>query len=196
MKLAYKVITVVGFNACWLVCIIGAARGWPWLGPVVILLFAAALLSASREFVGDTILVAAAAVFGYLADSLLVLLGAFRFPEPAAWGAPSTAWMVALWINLAVVTPVAMGWMSGRMIIAGLFGAFGGVTSYYAGMRLGAIEIQNGLVYGLSMVGVAWVISMPLLMLGLEKTRGLTSKLIDPNATENTQNTATGERAS
>ncbi len=190
-----KLFTFIGFNACWLVCVIGAAQGVPWAGPIVVLVFCACVLSMSDEFTGDTVLLAGAAVFGYLADSVLVGLGAFTFPPTAAWGRPSAVWMVALWVNLAVCTPVIFGPLRGRYVIAALFGAVGGAVSYAAGMRLGAIVIEGQRFVGLAMIGVAWAVSMPALLWGVERTRGLTRALIDPASGSSPHETPAEERA-
>jgi hypothetical protein len=56
-----------------------------------------------------------------------------------------------------------MRWMSGRYLLAALFGAIGGPLSYLAGARLGAMSfIDTGA--AVTALAVGWGLAMPLLM--------------------------------
>lgn len=175
---------LVGFNACWFACVLPAAYGLPYVGPIVVLMFSAAVLSMSRNYMGDALLVAAGVVFGYVLDSALVLIGAFTFPPGASWGAPTTWWMVAMWVNLATAMPVLFRWMIGRPFVAAVFGLLGGPSAYYSGEKLGAIELGDNLVFAMIAVGVGWALTMPLGVKLMQRLDGLTLRKVDPEKAE------------
>ncbi len=152
---------VVAFYVCWLACVLGAARGYPWLGPLAVALFLA--VQWWWGFVGRTHrrLILLAMVLGFLLDSCLSALGWYQFlTNPAgAWWAP--AWMVALWANFALALPISMSWLRGRLLASAGLGALGGPISYLAGERLGAILLADGALW---LLAVVWALVVPLLV--------------------------------
>ena len=152
------------FQFCWLANCLGAASGWPQLGPLITAAWIALHLGAMDEDrSSETWILLTAAAFGYAADSLLVLLGFIEFPPQARLGAPSTLWMVALWIGFAATLRHALRWLAGRYLLGLLFGAAGGPLAYLAGEALGAISIPDTF-SGLLAVSVEWAIAMPALL--------------------------------
>lgn len=171
---AFVLGNVAGFNLNWFTTILAAAGGRPWLGPVVLAGLVALHLACTYRLRGpamvraEVLLVLAAAIFGYAVDSALVLGGALAFPPDASLGGPSTIWMIGLWIAFACTLRTSMAWLRGRWLLAALFGAIGGLTSYYAGARLGAVELPGSTTVDLVAIGGAWLVSM-IVMLWLER---------------------------
>lgn len=159
-----RVLNFVGFQALWLACVIGAARGYPWIGPAVAVALVLLHFSVQRHVLSEAKLLGGAAVLGYLFDSLLVVSGLISFPPQSALGAPSTLWMVSLWIGFAATMRSSMSWLRGSPVLAALLGVVGGPLSYLAGARLGAIEFPTQEWIGPLGVGIMWAIAMPLLV--------------------------------
>ena len=158
-----RLINFAAFQLNWLICVLGAANGWPWAGPVAVLLWILAHLRLNRgHHKTELTLILAAAGAGYLLDSLLVLTGYLAFPEAARLGYPSTLWMVALWINLATTLRHSLGWLQGRVLLSALFGGAGGAAAYYAGGRLGAIHLPDPVIGGL-LICLLWSLALPAL---------------------------------
>jgi hypothetical protein len=152
------------FQICWLANCAGAASGWPQLGPLFTAAWIALHLRAMAEDRSSEVwMLLAAAAFGYAADSLLVLLGLIEFPPEARLGAPSTLWMVALWVGFAATLRHSLRWLAGRYLLGALLGAAGGPLAYRAGEALGAIRIPDSF-SGLAAVSVEWAIAMPALL--------------------------------
>jgi hypothetical protein len=152
------------FQICWLANCIGAASGWPLLGPLVTAAWIALHLGAMAEDrISEVWILLAAAALGYAADSLLVLLGLIEFPPQARLGGPSTLWMVALWVGFAATLRHALCWLAGRYLLGALLGAVGGPLAYSAGEALGAIGIPDSF-SALAAVSVEWAFAMPLLL--------------------------------
>jgi len=165
--MTHPLISFVAFQVCWFACVVGASRGLPWLGPVVVAVFAAAHLwatPAGRPRAGQAWLLTLAAVIGYAADSALVMSGVLIFPPHASLGWPSSAWMVAMWVAQAATLTGAMSWMAGRYVLGAVFGAVGGPFAYLAGARLGAAVLGPTQSAALASVAVEWALAMPLLL--------------------------------
>ena len=164
-----RLINFAAFQLNWLISVLGAASGWPWAGPVAVLLWAVLHLRLNRgHHKTEWRLILAAAGAGYLLDSGLVLTGYLAFPEPARLGYPSTLWMVALWINLATTLRHSLGWLQGRILLAALFGGIGGAAAYYAGDRLGAIHLPDPVI-GSLLICLLWALALPALYALVDK---------------------------
>lgn len=156
-------VNAAAFQGNWFVVILGAAAGLPWLGILSSLGFVLGFAALTRRWAGTLTLAAASALLGYAADSALVLGGVLGFPEGTRLGGPSTLWMVALWAAIACTLHSSMRWLQGRPWLGAVFGALGGAGSYYAGMRLGAVEFPAGDAAGALAAGGLWLVAMPLL---------------------------------
>ena len=162
-------VNLIAFQCCWLAAVLGAAAGMPWLGP----LFAAAWLPLHIRATGasmalETKLILAAGTLGYVLDSVIVLVGGMSFPAQAQLGAPTTLWMVTLWLGFAATLRHALGWIRGRYLLAALLGAIAGPFAYWSGSKLGALVLTDS-APSLMMIGVEWLVAMPLLLLLLRR---------------------------
>jgi hypothetical protein len=159
-----KLLNFAGFQTGWFACVLSAAAGRPVLGPLVVGAVVTANIVWSVERRALVVLAVLAAVIGYAVDSGLVLGGLMSFPPDARLGGPSTLWMVALWVNLAITLRSSLGWLRGRYALAAVLGAVGGPLAYGAGAGLGAITIAEPMWLALAAVAVAWLAAMPLLL--------------------------------
>jgi len=159
------IVNLIAFQGCWLACVLGAAAAMPWLGPLFAALWLPLHIRATGAFmIVETKLILAAGVLGYLLDSIVVLSGGMSFPAQAQLGAPSTLWMVTLWLGFAATLRHALGWIRGRYLLAALLGAIAGPFAYWSGTKLGAVVLTDP-VASLLMVAAQWLIAMPLLLL-------------------------------
>lgn len=164
-----RILNAVGAYAGWWACLVGAAHGVPWAGPAVVAVLAAAAVGPFRRSGRGPFLVVAAAM-GYALDSVLVLAGVLAFPDFASLGGPSTLWMVALWVNLALTLDSSLGWLRGRFLLGAAVGAIAGPLAYLSGARLGAAVLGPTLPIAMAAVAVEWVIALPLLLWAAERT--------------------------
>jgi hypothetical protein len=157
------VVNVVGFQIGWFACVLGAAYGKPWVGPVLVLFLLFVHLALSGEKQRELALVLSAAVIGFVFDSLLIAAGTF-FPVRDFSPAPfSSLWLVAMWVNFATLPNVSLRWLKGRYFLGAALGFIGGPLAYYAGARLGAIRIPEPLALHLFILAVAWALAVPFL---------------------------------
>ena len=173
--MTHPIVNLIAFQLNWFAACLGAANGLPYLGPAFATLWLPLHLMSTRprhriEFK----LLIIAALMGYTLDSLLVLGGWLGFPERAQLGAPSTLWMVTLWMGFAATLRHVLGWLRHRYVLAAVLGAVFGPLAYWGGAQLGAVNLGES-AYALLAVAVEWSIAMPVLLLvanRLERTNG------------------------
>jgi len=157
-----KAVNLLLFQVAWFAAVLGAAGGMAWLGPLALVPVLGVHLALQEDRRGEVRLLLAAAVIGFLFDTLMVATGAFTpvrslLPRPF-----SPPWMVGLWMNFAATLNVSLSWLLGRYRLAAAFGAIGGPLAYYSGAKLGATETLPTLT-GLLMLAVGWAVMTPLL---------------------------------
>ena len=163
MPIMNNIINIVAFQAVWLASVLGAANGIPWLGAILLTPFAVWQLRVSRDPAYDRRAIVLLCIAGAVVDSAYPMAGILGYasPWPSAQLAP--AWLVLMWVNLALTLNHSLAWLRGRYLLAAVFGGAGGGLSYYAGYRLGAVEAYwpTGVAFGL--IGVVWAIALPVL---------------------------------
>ena len=166
------VANLIAFQLCWLAAVLGAAAGMPWLGVLFAALWLPAHVHAAKDSASVELkLVVAAGLLGFAADSLLVLSGFMSFPPQARLGAPTTLWMVVLWLAFAATLRHVLGWLRGRYLLGALLGAVAGPFAYWSGSKLGAVVLTDSAASptasptaSLIAVGVVWLLAMPTLL--------------------------------
>lgn len=167
------------FQAGWFATVLGAANGAPWLGPVMVLAIVAIHLRATRRPWGEASLVASAVLLGLVADSLLLATGWIAYPNGGWMPGLAPYWIVSLWALFATTLNVSMRWLSGRTVLAALFGAIGGPLSYLAGARLDAMVFVDTIA-AVTALAVGWALLMPLLMKLASHFRGEAARVQPP----------------
>lgn len=162
----------IGFQLVWFSAVLGAGAGLGLLGPIAVLLFAAATLVRSPVSKRDLALIGVLGVGGWIADSLLLNLGLVDY-SANAWTRLAPLWIVALWVNFALTLNHSLAWLQQRWVVAALFGAVGGPLAYLAGSALGAATFPRGTAAALIALGIVWALASPL-------AAGLAAKLSRP----------------
>ena len=182
--LAHILWNIASINIGWFACVLGAANGYTWLGPVFVAALVAIHLNLIPARRRELATLAAAALFGYAIDSVMVLAGVFDFPVQARVGAPSTVWMVALWVNFAMALNVALHWLQHRYLLAALLGGIGGPVAYFSGTRFGGLLAPAGITVLLGAVAVQWAIATPLVVAGAARIGRWTGQPVPAEAAE------------
>ena len=156
-------LNVVLFQVGWFGCVLGAAKGWPWLGVAVALVIVAFHLMRAANLVTELTLVTITLVIGALADSLLLQTGWIAYPSGMLMDGVAPPWILALWLLFATTLNVSMRWLKQRAWLAVVLGAICGPLSYWGASRLGAVQFADPLPLVLALT-VTWALIMPLLM--------------------------------
>jgi len=151
------------FQLGWFSCVLGAANGAYWLGPVVVSAVVAIHLVLSLRPAAELLLAVSAAALGLLTDSLLQATGWLGSPGPGLPGPLAPFWTVSMWALFATTLNVSLRWMKRRPLLAVVMGLVGGPLSYLGGQKLGAM-VFTAPVAALAALGIAWAVAMPLLV--------------------------------
>ena len=156
-------VNVVTVNTGWFACVMGAAAGYYWLGPVTILVFFLIHLALVKPRRPEIILAGIMLATGFAADTLLAVASAIEPVRSTLYPGPwSTPWMVALWVNLGTALGTSLRWLEGRTLVSVLLGAVSGPSAYASGAALDATTLGEPRTLSLVLVGVAWAVVLPL----------------------------------
>jgi hypothetical protein len=155
--------TFVLFEAAWVACVVGAARGHMGWGIAAIAASIAWQLAFSRRRNTDLQLIAAAAGVGVIWDTLLVQSDLIIYASQAPFASLAPLWIVALWAQLGSVLREPLRWLHYRPWLGVVLGAVGGAAAYAAAARLGACSFADPRV-ALGVLAVGWGILLPALI--------------------------------
>ncbi|MEY2688549.1 MAG: hypothetical protein RL375_2747 [Pseudomonadota bacterium] len=175
------IVNVLGFQLGWIACVTLRAPGllvalpvlawFVWLSPLPARAAAWLLCCTGIGLLCDGLL---------LGSGLLRLVGLPVCEGGLAWGwlhlacsSPpppwrtglvlAPAWMAVLWPLLGSTLDRSMAWLQGRWWLAAALGGVGGLASYEAGARLGAVEMVD-VATSRWLLGLGWALLMPLLL--------------------------------
>ena len=162
--MTHFIINAILLDVAWALAVIPAAQGLTWIGPIFSLCWLGFhIVYYPTTRLADIKLCISAALLGYAIDSMLVVNGMISFPEHAQTGSPSTIWMIALWINLALTLNHSLVWLQHRYLLAAMIGAIAGPIAYFAGDKLNAMTLDAGNL-SLLAICIVWLATMPLLV--------------------------------
>ena len=153
---------IVGFQVAWWACMLGAANGLPYIGPVVMAVYLIAhyyWISVDRN---EVKLIIIFTVFGTFVDSLLILSGSITcmgYYVPGLVIAP--LWITAMWSGFTSTVNHSMAWLKDRWVLAFFLGIIFGPLSYMTGLKFGAIQFNTSLLNLLIILAIIWGISIP-----------------------------------
>lgn len=156
------VVNFIAFQVGWFACVLGAARGWPLLGPLVALAILAPMAWLSPRPRGFLLLLAIGAAVGLCWDSTLAALGLFQFAG-ARLAPLAPLWIVALWMLFASTCNRSLRWLQSSVPLSVALAAIAAPLSYLAGQRLGALQLPRPAV-GLAAQAVGWALILPVLL--------------------------------
>lgn len=153
-------INVLAFYLGWFACILGAGRGYPFIGPLVVTILLGVHFSLTPDVTREVSLILLVGVLGSSLDTGLMLSGVYSFPgHSLSWLCP--LWITALWLNFATTFNTSLSWLRRRYTLAAVLGAVAGPLSYYAGARLGALRLNLDSTLTLLILAAIWGVLLP-----------------------------------
>jgi hypothetical protein len=159
---------IVLFQAGWLACVLGAAHGYVREGAAAALAIVAWNVVRAARPAREAALAALAALLGLAFETALVQAGWVRFQSGVLLEGAAPYWMVALWALFATTLNESLRWLQTRLWAAAILGGIGGPLAYYAGARLGALELVQPAAM-LAALALAWALATPLLLLAARR---------------------------
>jgi len=153
----------VAFQLVWFASVLGAAKGYPLLGPLLLIPLLAWHLSTANRPVQELRLLLISLLVGTLFEVIPVIKGWIAYPEGTLFGVLPPLWMLGLWLLFAITLNVSLRWMRRYLPVAVLFGLIGAPLAYWGGSRLGAFHITAPLPYTVTLA-LAWGGLMPFLI--------------------------------
>lgn len=101
------------------------------------------------------------AFMGTMVDSIFTVLGIIQFQANPFAPLMSPPWMIALWVNFAVVYYAVMSRLWSRYVLLGVGSLVSFPLVYWAGARMGAASFPHGDLSAL-LYGIVWMFLMPL----------------------------------
>jgi hypothetical protein len=157
-----RLLNYILYQAGWFACVLGAAWGYAAAGTCIGLLTLALHFGLAQHRRAELELALAAAAIGLCVDTTQIWLGTLHFGAGTvvAWLPPP--WMVVIWMQFATTFHYSLRWLQHRPLRAALFGAVGGPLAFWAGRRLGVVELHPDLWPSLLSLAVLWSVAMPL----------------------------------
>ncbi|PLX83284.1 MAG: DUF2878 domain-containing protein [Desulfuromonas sp.] len=162
--LAAKILNVALYQAGWFCCVLGAAWGLPVSGALGAALLAGVHLLLARSRGAEALRMLVFCLIGVTVDGAQQALGLFAFRADPAWPFSLPLWVFVIWAQFATLFRYALLWLSGRYLLAGLFGLVGGPLAYGGGIRLGAAAFGGDPLLGLLALGAVWALLTPALL--------------------------------
>ncbi|MCC5793154.1 MAG: DUF2878 domain-containing protein [Chromatiales bacterium] len=151
------------FQVVWLLSLLGAGNGLPWLGAAAFTLFAAWHLGGSRTRGADLRLLLVAALAGLFVDTFYVQAGLLSYSAPLPVDGLAPFWILIMWMNFALTVNESLNWLHGRPWLAAALGAVGGPLAYWAGIGLGAAALTGDALLAFIVLALSWGLAVPLL---------------------------------
>lgn len=186
-----NLVNFVLFQVGWFACVLPAAEGRMWLGPLAVAAIVAlhlGFVSREGERARELRYVLLVGLLGLVLDTGLRAVGAIRYPtSEAVWSsALAPPWITALWVLFATLPFHSLQWLKGRTALAVGLGAVGGPLSFLAGSRSGAVGFATEPALTWICLAVEYAVVTPwLLHFAPDRRRGITSldRRVDPRPT-------------
>jgi hypothetical protein len=153
----------IAFQIGWFSCVLGAANGYPFIGPLVVFLVAGLHLMLAYQPRKELVLFLLAAVIGAFFDTLLLRTGWLNYNHGMLWVGTAPYWIVTMWLLFATTLNVSLRWLRRSYFWAAVLGLIGGPMSYYGGAKLGGLVFIN-MPAALLALAIGWALVTPFLV--------------------------------
>ena len=157
------VINAAVFQIGWLLCVISGANQVPLLGTLAALLIVTWHVTHQARPRDELLLILYAGGIGAVWDSLLVYTGLLQYPSGTLIEGTAPYWIIAMWLLFATTLNVSLKWLRHRPYLAAILGLVAGPAAYYAGYKLGGVQIPD-FVSAMAALAAGWALLMPLLI--------------------------------
>tara|TARA_B110000977_G_scaffold43147_1_gene58417 strand:+ start:29605 stop:30144 length:540 start_codon:yes stop_codon:yes gene_type:complete len=158
----FFVFNFIGLQLVWAACAYGAVEQDASLGVIAAIIYLALHFSFSPHASVDFIILVGVTSIGLLLDSLNQTFEVVSFYASNASFLAIPYWLLTLWMVFAVSLPHSLYWLHRKPLIAMLAGAFGSISSYYAGSRFDALSFAEPLWQSLLVFSLEWALLLPL----------------------------------
>ena len=159
----FTIANVVLFQLGWFLCVFSAANNLAAISILSCVAIIGLHLSMLRHIKQEIKLILVTGAIGFVVDSIQITFNVFD-AGPAKNLPLAPFWLVALWMLFAISLRHSLAWLADKPWLSAGVGAVFAPLAYFAGSRLGAIELPPyDLPTSLIAIGLTWAIVTPLL---------------------------------
>lgn len=152
------------FNGVWLACVAGSAEQLLWPAIVSCGVLALYQLHPKNRHPNDIKLVLISIALGLIVDSIWVQFGLMDFTDKRPFTNFAPAWIVILWVGFALTVNHSLKWLYIHPLLPAITGAVAAPITYFAGIKLGAVQYTASLVDVSLGLAIAWAIALTILV--------------------------------
>lgn len=168
-----KIFNALGFQGAWWLCVFGVLWGFPYLGPIAMLIFLVSHMLLMGKGNSEFIFLILIAMVGTVVDSLKASSGFISYM--GGYGSVkiiAPLWITAMWAGFAATINHSLYWIHNRYYLAFIIGAVFGPLAYMVGVKLQALSFNYSVFTSAIVLAAVWGISVPT-MYWLSKKLGL-----------------------
>lgn len=156
----FKVFNFAGLQLCWLACVVGAGLyGQPWLALLVTAAFVVLHFNYTDYPRSDLRLVGYGLIVGLILDSLWSATGLITYQQQGLFPL-APVWIACLWVAFMLTLNHSLAWLRRFIPLAVMLSAVSSPLSYYAGHKIGALQINEPLLVAIA-IAISWGILIP-----------------------------------
>jgi hypothetical protein len=152
------------FQCVWFACVIGSAYQLLWPAALSCLALMVWQLHPIRRHTNDFKLLALSVLLALVVDTTWIQIGFMQFTDQRLIAAISPLWIILLWMGFALTINHSLAWLSLHPLLPVAMGLIGGPLSYYAGLRIGAVEYLRDPLLISACLALAWGLSMVIMV--------------------------------
>lgn len=155
-------VNVVGYQAVWFACVLGAASDRHWPGVLAATCFVAGTLAWGGRSRADLRTLAIVAPLGILLDSAFAASGWLAY-HPSGQGPMAPGWIAAIWAAFAMTLNHSLASLRQHRRLASLLGLAGGPLAYWsAAAAFGVLRFPDPALPALLALALAWALLLPM----------------------------------
>ena len=151
------------FKVGWLTCVVLGATNYHLWGSAAVAVVVLVAVKSSPHPNCTLKFIVAASIIGFIWESTLSSFGVLEYYYGQVHVGLAPHWIVAMWALFATTLDSSLVWLNRNLLLASAFGAIGGPLAFYAGQRLGAVNIPDDRLILVVLMG-GWAILTPSLV--------------------------------
>lgn len=160
-------INLLLFNIGWTACALGGNLTAIIITMQVLLIH---LLIVAEDF-SELYFIALVSTIGLATDVVLFNTQILKHP---AYDYLPPIWMICMWPVFATTLKHGLSFFHGKLGLAAVAGALGGICFYYIGINLSEVEMANSPMIALAVIGLDWGILFPTFIYLAQREKPLT----------------------
>ena len=152
---------IIGFQTGWWACVLGTKNGYPYLGPLVMLIFLFIHFSRLNNRNNEIFFAVLVGLIGTVVDTVLLQTKLIEY-QGVYTDNIAPLWITTMWIGFAATINHSLAWLNNKWIMSFALGAIFGPLSYYTGIKFEALYFEIS-VLTISILALLWGVVIPYL---------------------------------